>query len=568
MKMFKGLLMGSAAALVGVAGAQAADLPVTKAAPIEYVRICDAYGAGFFYIPGTETCLKIGGQVLTEVRSYDASYSMSAVGGNGVNAFAVTPGAATNPFVVGSGIRATGGASSFGYIPTSSQYSNRRSRDNYGWNSLGRVELDARNATPFGTLRAFLRVDAYVGSGYSQTGALSTGASYNTSPYNTSAGVTATRETTIINKAFIQFAGLTAGRAQSMFDFYANAYNYANLHGSNATTQLIAYTATSDILPFGKGVSATLSVEDQNARQAFAGSTIAGNRLYPFQGATVFAPYGGAFNYAAGTQSTYVGTPAGTAWPDIVANIRFDDKWGAVQVSAAGHQARSSLFASGAYPGTANYAFPVYASNAYGWAVQGGLQLNLDYFKLPYLSPGDKLWIQAAYEQGALSYIWGNNLAGSYGAIGGSRYYGAGFTPADTSAGWNMNLYDCIFTASGRCEQQTGWSVVSAFKHYWIPTVSSSIYGSYAQVNYSNNAIAGFGGAVGVSNLKTARVGGNLVWTPIKGFDIGTEFMWVNVTQSRPVGLAPDFALQQVGLPTFRGSNNEYEGRVRVQRAF
>jgi hypothetical protein len=53
MNMYKGLLLGSAAALVGTAGAQAADLPATKAAPIEYVRICDAYGAGFFYIPGT-----------------------------------------------------------------------------------------------------------------------------------------------------------------------------------------------------------------------------------------------------------------------------------------------------------------------------------------------------------------------------------------------------------------------------------------------------------------------------------------------------------------------------------
>jgi len=27
------------------------------AAPVEYVRYCDAFGVGFFYIPGTETCL-------------------------------------------------------------------------------------------------------------------------------------------------------------------------------------------------------------------------------------------------------------------------------------------------------------------------------------------------------------------------------------------------------------------------------------------------------------------------------------------------------------------------------
>lgn len=54
------LILGSAAALLAVSGAQAADLPV-KAKAIEYVRICSLYGAGFFYIPGTDTCIKLGG---------------------------------------------------------------------------------------------------------------------------------------------------------------------------------------------------------------------------------------------------------------------------------------------------------------------------------------------------------------------------------------------------------------------------------------------------------------------------------------------------------------------------
>ncbi|MBX9758819.1 MAG: porin, partial [Beijerinckiaceae bacterium] len=48
MGLFKNILLGSGAAVVSVAAAQAADLPVRKAAPVEYVRICDAYGAGFF----------------------------------------------------------------------------------------------------------------------------------------------------------------------------------------------------------------------------------------------------------------------------------------------------------------------------------------------------------------------------------------------------------------------------------------------------------------------------------------------------------------------------------------
>src|SRR5215510_15823493 len=62
MKMVKGLLLGSAAGLVAVSGTQAADLPV-KAKPVQYVKICTLYGEGFYYIPGSDICLKIGGYV-------------------------------------------------------------------------------------------------------------------------------------------------------------------------------------------------------------------------------------------------------------------------------------------------------------------------------------------------------------------------------------------------------------------------------------------------------------------------------------------------------------------------
>ena len=66
MKMVKSLLLGAAAGLVAVAGAQAADLPV-KAKPVQYVKICSLYGAGFYYMPGTDTCLKVGGWVRAEI---------------------------------------------------------------------------------------------------------------------------------------------------------------------------------------------------------------------------------------------------------------------------------------------------------------------------------------------------------------------------------------------------------------------------------------------------------------------------------------------------------------------
>jgi len=135
---------------------------------------------------------------------------------------------------------------------------------------------------------------------------------------------------------------------------------------------------------------------------------------------------------------------------------------------------------------------------------------------------------------------------------------------------------DCVFTSSApgvfpgsvSCQQQSGWDITGAYKHYWIPTLASAVYGSYMQVNYPGDALAGFGGGVGILNIKEGRVGSNLVWTPLKGFDIGAEFMYVNVNQSRPAGLASNAVLNAAGLPSFQANTNQYEGRLRVQRAF
>src|SRR4051812_49969428 len=86
MKMVKSLILGSAAGLLAMSGAQAADLPV-KAKAVEYVRICSLYGAGFWYIPGTDTCMKIGGYLRVDTTFnggiYDApSWSGSAGSGD------------------------------------------------------------------------------------------------------------------------------------------------------------------------------------------------------------------------------------------------------------------------------------------------------------------------------------------------------------------------------------------------------------------------------------------------------------------------------------------------------
>ena len=67
---FRTLLLGTAAAMAVSGAAQAADLAIAVE-PIDYVKICDAFGVGYWYIPGTDTCLKIGGYVRLDVWFYD-----------------------------------------------------------------------------------------------------------------------------------------------------------------------------------------------------------------------------------------------------------------------------------------------------------------------------------------------------------------------------------------------------------------------------------------------------------------------------------------------------------------
>jgi hypothetical protein len=86
MTMIKSLILGSTAGLIAMSGAQAADLPV-KAKAVEYVKICSLYGAGFYYIPGTDTCIKIGGAIRLDVAfnsnsTYDVPYFFGGPGGN------------------------------------------------------------------------------------------------------------------------------------------------------------------------------------------------------------------------------------------------------------------------------------------------------------------------------------------------------------------------------------------------------------------------------------------------------------------------------------------------------
>jgi hypothetical protein len=95
-------------------GALAADLPSKDAAPVEYVRLCSTHGTGFFYVPGTDSCLRISGRLRADYLYLE-------------------------PFT--------------------------RAQDMIGLRARGRINFDHRLATEYGLLRTYIRYEIDRNSG-------------------------------------------------------------------------------------------------------------------------------------------------------------------------------------------------------------------------------------------------------------------------------------------------------------------------------------------------------------------------------------------------------------------
>ena len=478
MKLMRSLLLASATGLVAVSGASAADLGgIKKPAPAEYVRVCNAYGAGFFYIPGTQTCLKVGGRARFD---YEYASNLNQNDGN----------------TSGSGFR-----------------------------SVGRLVLDARTQSEYGPVRAFVRIDTEYRTGHYATGSGERyGLGFRTGATVGAVGSGYAQKQTVVNleSAFVQFAGFTAGRLTSFFEFGADqSYRgYAGIAGYSVNQ--LAYTAT-----FGSGFSATIAVEDPVNRQQAIG--------YAGAAPSVFVTAAGLGAQSAAGHSYYGGNKA---MPDIVGALRVDQGWGSAQLSGLVHAVNYGYAANGLNPDT-----------DYGFAVQGGVKINL-----PMLAPGDALWLQAAYAQGVTE-----TLISSYCGYSSLAICGLGKNGFFTA---NAPVVDAVYggtAATGfSTKLTTGYALTAAFQHYWTPTLRSSITGGYSKLDYA--------GSTNLSDTTVLTAALNTVWSPIAGLDLGAEVLYANVrggTGVNAVGIAKG------GVGYFGGSSNDQWGfRIRVQRDF
>lgn len=489
MKLAKSLLLSSAVGLTAVASAQAADLPFRKAAPVEYVRVCDFTGAGYFYIPGTDTCLKVGGFVRAEYAYLSPQTAYFPTLGS------VSPGNATAGTIVAGGTR----------IPS-------QLRDVSGFFARGRIEADARTQTAYGTLRTFVRFEITKANGVYQ------GSSTSQQSYVNGNGGAAN-----VDKAFIQFAGFTAGRVQSFFDFYADNYNFEGIANSDQSTQVFAYTAT-----FGGGFSATIAAEDPTIRRDGIGNAEFFN---PGSGSTTVADLG----YGS------------VRIPDFVGVVRLDQAWGAAQISAAYHEVA-----------TISPTNLARAESRDGFAVQGGLQI-----KLPMLAAGDDIWLQGAYQQGAYLY---QDSASTMNSGVNSLFLG-GFQHIDHDAYAYVNPNGSLAVSLSE-----GFSVAGAIHHYFTPNFSDVLFGSYEEVSYGGRAKNTDWRLGGIGDASEYRIGNQFIWTPVNNLSVGIEAVYAHLDQdiagTRGNSAQAIDARAAFNALRVRQNPDSFEGRVRVERDF
>jgi Porin subfamily len=468
-KMAKSLLLGSAAGLAAVTTGQAAELPV-KAKPVEYVKVCSLYGAGFYYMPGTDICLKIGGYARAEI-TYNSN-------GN------------------------------FAGGPIAGDVNNRTTSE-FVMRARAYITADSREQTAFGTARTYFAV------GIAST---DTGPAIAFSPL-------------FVNRAFIQWAGMTAGITQSFFDFYNGAaVGYRAYKPSSDTGDtgwwLWAYTAQ-----LGNGLSASISAEQRRMSQilGFTG------------GVATLAP--------AGSGSVVVGAlPAngagygGLQAPDIVGNLRIDQTWGSAQVMAAAHEVNAPYYGD-VSNGLSETGHP---GDQWGWVVGAGLRWNF-----PFIAQGDYFQSQVNYTHGGLRYLNMANNSPNYGWEQ-SGNFGFGLTSDCVYGSTAAPVAGTVVNGTG-CNLTTAWEVNAAYDHYWTPQFHESFVFGYEQAQYDSQAnailcVVEGAGTGSTGSLAVAEPGCNNNWALWWG---STRFQY-DVTKSLYLGV--EFVYLHLDTATLPGN--------------
>jgi hypothetical protein len=485
MKLVKSLILGSAAGLVAMSGAQAADLPV-KAKAVEYVRICSLYGAGFFYIPGTDTCIKLGGYVRV-----DTTFNGNIYGG---------------PYWSGD------------------QGQQNRYRDYFTSRSRMALTIDTRTATEYGVVRTFGQGDFQ----FNNFGSFNPTGQAAFPGFTANALMVPGGGYVAVEYVFIQFAGFTFGKSSSAYATPWNGYPGNNnsflLGGHDTVTGVnnIQYTAQ-----FGNGVSATIGLDDP---------TVFNRTSVLNLSAGITAAPGGILSGTSSAIGAGANAYGGTHMPDIVGNIRVDQAWGLFQVSGAVHEVNASynILGAGGVP-TALSEISGNPETKYGGSVMAALQIK----NIP-TGPGDDFKMDVSFARGDTKNVISTSATSPNFAMFGST----GRTGAYQSVGFGQTsdgvYLPAIFGGTGDIKLTDAWGIRGAFNHNWDPYWSTSLWGSYSQVMYRGaegdltsargQYCASYTAGKVVSadfscnpSYNVAQIGAVTRWTPVKNLTFSAE---------------------------------------------
>ncbi len=531
MKMVKSLILGSAAGLLAMSGAQAADLPV-KAKPVEYVKICSLYGAGFFYIPGTDTCIKLGGYLRVDTTFNGSIYDAPAWSGD---------------------------------LGQRNRYF-----DYFAARSRMALTVDTRTATEYGVVRTFAQADFQ----FSSLNANSLNPS--TASLASPIGGTNLLDTpgggyVAVEFVFIQFAGFTFGKSASAYATPWHGYPGNNssflLGGHDTVTGVnnIQYTAQ-----FGNGVSGTIGLDDPEVFNR----TVVANLTIPLTATGAIAnAYGGVHS------------------PDVVGNIRIDQAWGLFQISAAGHEVIASYNAlnvvaapagatglAGAAP-TNLSEISGHPGTKWGGSVMAALQIK----NIP-TGAGDDIKMDVSWAKGDTKNVISTSATSpSFTMFGGSgfAYQSIGFGATSDAVYLPAGGVGPFAGGDGSLHLTEAYGFRGAFNHNWDPYWSSSLFGSASAVRYDGTAKANICAVYTAASapvhssdyscnpdFNVYQVGLVTRWTPVKNLTFSAEVLYFKLDQK--------FTGSAVLTPTAPKPTAVYEYKdqdtvalnVRVQRNF
>jgi len=549
MTLIKSILLGSAAGIVAVAGAQAADLPTKKAEPVvQYVKICNVGGITGWTLPGSDTCVKLSGYITAQFvgGNLNTQYNWGSTGDAilATSAIPLTPNAA-NALAALSSIdnRSTQRVLIAG---SAGQGNSTFYRNATGWSMRSSFGFDIASNTAYGPLIGHFDFQADLGNGLD--------------PLN---GSSSTDSAVYVNTAYLTWAGITAGKAQSFYSFTGGGDNWANFFspdqkGFNEPI-LMAYTAS-----FGGGFSATIAAQSP------------GTNGYSGGGTQLTGSGGANFGALTGANPGSI-TFGGQRWPDIVGALHVTQGWGEAQVSGVIHNVNVSANGyNGAFGelgcGVGVAGLPLVncenQHNQVGWGVDAGVKYNI-----PQLGAGDTVLVTGSYTQSAVWYsglpdgMWGEN-----GQVNGN--------------GQPMYLADAFFNPlTNSWSKPTAWSVSALLEHHFTPQFYIDLEGSVGGLKWSNMGggcyILGFGCGIGqaiqgpLSKSATTWLGGvDLGWNPVTNLNFDLELMYQKVDQEKPSGfLGTVYNLGNAGGAVFvpgawEGTSSGFAGRLRITRYF